>query len=539
METKSISDPNLFDSYPKESPIENGFLYDFGERTYRALEMNLQGLSRLKVNLKVTLNDRFHIDTLDLYLDRARERYAQVSAERLNADQSAILQELYTLIETLDKKRVELLKAKPDEVKSKEMTKEGREEAMKFLRSPDLIEEIQKDFDACGYIGEETPRLFCYLATISRFLKYPLGVLMVSRSAAGKSSLQQAVLKFVPEEDLQDFDRLSGKSLYYKISLKHKVLAITEDEGALEAIYPIRILASEQRLRVSVANTDPKTGQKRTEDFSVEGPTSVLWGSTCAEKIDFETRNRFCIVTIDESREQTKRILQKQREQESLEGVLESEEEEVVTKKHHNAQRLLKKLKVINPYFDELTYPDDNLLMRREQKKYLTLIKTITFLHQYQREIKREKTRSGKEIDYIEATIEDIALANKLAAEVLGRSLDELSPHTRKLLKLIKQMTQERSEKEKKKREFIFFTRRSICEYTGWSYFQTREPLETLVQMEYLILSKEKNNQYFYELIWDGEGEGGEKFFMGLIDVERLRKNHSGLRGKKGGLRAD
>lgn len=534
MATKSIDSSDLFESYPKETVVEGGVLYQFPERTYRALEMNLVGLSRLKVNLKVTSTgsvtaspsagsgQAFHIDTLDLYLDRARERFAQVAAERLGSDQSVILPELYTLIEKLDQKRVELLKAKPQEQKSHEMTDEERTEALTFLKSPDLIDRINRDFDASGYIGEETARVFSYVATISRWLKKPLGVLIVSRSGAGKSSLQQAVMRFVPKEHLEDFARLSGKALFYKESLKHKVLAIAEDQGAEEAIYPIRILQSEQKLSVSVAAVDPRTGEKRTEDYLVEGPTSIFWTSTGAERLDFETRNRFAVITIDESPEQTRRILQKQREEDSLEGVLEEEDAGNIVRKHHNAQRLLRPLKVVNPYHGELTYPDHQLLMRREQKKYLALIKAVTLLHQYQREMKHANTKSGKRVDYIEVTLDDIALANKLAADVLGRSLDELSPHTRSLLKKIKLLVDELKKSAKGKP--VYFSRRMLIQHTGWSYFQTREPLRQLLEMEYLVMARGEHNMNWYHLVWDGEGEDGQKFFMGLIDTEKLKK---------------
>jgi hypothetical protein len=423
----------------------------------------------------------------------------------------------------LENKRNQMLAASGDD-RPREMPEHESREALSFLRSPNLIELVSRDFNQIGFIGEETSRVFCYLAQISRFLESPLGILIVSRSGAGKSSLQEAVLKFIPEEVLENYARLSGKALFYKKTLKHKVLAIAEDEGAQEAIYSIRILASEQKLAVSVAAVDPKTGEKRTEDFYVEGPTSVFWTSTGAEKLDFETRNRFCIVTIDESREQTRRILEKQRERESLEGALEAEDEEPIFKKHHNAQRLLRKIKVINPYARELTYADDNLLMRREQKKYLTLIQAIAFLHQYQREIKKGVTKSGREIEYIEVTLEDIALANKLAAEVLGRSLDELSPHTRTLLRLIRAMIDDRI-KAGKRLDDLLFSRKELCAHTGWSYFQVRRPLEALLEMEYVIARKNgKSHQLLYELLWKGEGERGEKFLLGLIDVQELRK---------------
>jgi hypothetical protein len=395
---------------------------------------------------------------------------------------------------------------------------------LKFLKSANLIEKIGKDFDQCGYIGEETPRLFGYLATISRFLDKPLGLLIVSRSGAGKSELMDMISKLVPLEHLRKYTRVSGQALFYQDNgnLKYSVVAIAEEKGAEDAIYSIRTLQSDQYLTVAVTTTDPKTGIKRTEEYKVEGPVVIMITTTNPEALDFETRNRFVILTIDESREQTRRILKKQREQESLEGLIQSKAEETIFHKHHNAQRLLKRVSVANPFAGDLTYPDDKLLMRREQKKYLTLIKTIAFLHQYQREIKTAKTSSG-EIEYIEVSIEDIALANQLAADVLGRSLDELSPHTRALLLEIKRMMD--GKKTKNRNDALYFTRRELCEFCGWSYWQVHDHLETLMKMEYLSGAKNgKSNVYHYELLWNGEGEDGKRFFIGLIDTEKLKK---------------
>ena len=342
-------------------------------------------------------------------------------------------------------------------------------------------------------------------------------------------------------EDLQRYTRITGQSLFYKEkdALKNKVLAIAEEKGAEDAIYSIRTLQSDQYLTVAVTITDPNSGQKRTEEYQVEGPVVIIITTTNPEALDFETRNRFVILTIDESREQTRKILQRQREADSLEGLVQQKEEDHIYRKHHNAQRLLRPVQVVNPFHNDLTYPDNQLLMRREQIKYLTLIKTIAFLRQYQRKIKTVSS-NGSQIEYVEVSLDDVELANKLACDILGRSLDELSPHTRGLLKEIKAMV----DNFKGKPSEIRFTRKQICDATGWSYWQIRPHLEQLVEMEYLHLHSGKQGQrHTYELLWDGAGEDGDKFLIGLIDVKKLnpdkgrdttlRKSAKTLRSKK------
>lgn len=519
----SVVDPGIVG----ETKIDEGYIFNFPERAYRVLGLNPHGLERLKVNLKVSRNGSFHIDTFDLYASRARMHFIDTASKLLEDEPKDLLSEVNILIEQLEQKRLQNLNGHED--KQPEMSEQEKEEALQFLKAPEMFDTIQKDFENCGYIGEEPARLFGYLSMISRFLSQPLGVLIVSRSAAGKSFLQDAISHFVDPADLQKYTRITGQSLFYKEqdALKNKVLAIAEEKGAEDAIYSIRTLQSDQYLTVAVTVTDPQTGQKKTEEYKVEGPVVIIITTTNPEALDFETRNRFVILTIDESREQTKKILQRQREADSLEGLIKQNKEEHIYKKHHNAQRLLsqirrggKPVQVVNPFHDKLTYPDNQLQMRREQKKYLTLIKSIAFLRQYQREVKTINSKERK-IKYIEVTADDIAIANNLAASILGRSLDELSPHTRGLLQEIKKMVDE----FKGKQSEIRFTRKQICDYTGWSYWQIRSHLEQLSAMEYLHLHSGKQGQrHSYELLWDGSGESGEKFMAGLIDIKTLRK---------------
>ena len=148
----------------------------------------------------------------------------------------------------------------------------------------------------------------------------------------------------------------------------------------------------------------------------------------------------------------------------------------------------------------------------------------IAFLHQYQRP-KKTATHQGQTIQYIEATLADIDLANKLASEVLGHSLDEMAPATRRLLNLIWQMVEGRMKQDNLKQEACLFSRRELRETSGWSDTQLRVHLGQLVELEYLAVRSGKNGQkYLYELLYQGEGQAGDKFMLGLLDVKQLKQ---------------
>lgn len=492
----------------------------FAERTYRVRGLTAHGLDRLRVNLRIEGSGRMHLDTLDLYSHRTRAGLVKELARLFDESEEAVAREITALIETLEAIRLEQAQHGDDEPADRrvEITTRDREEAMRLLRAPDLVERILGDFERAGFVGETTALTVGYLGTLSRFLDEPLGLLIVSRSGAGKSSLEDALCDFVPEEDLSKYTRLTGQALFYKDedSLAHKVLAIDEEQGAEDAGYSIRTLQSAQVLTIAATRADPQTGKLRTEEYRVHGPVFILLTTTSPEALDYETRNRFVQVGIDESAEQTRRILRLQREADTLEGILRREESSVICRRQQNLQRLLRPLKVVNPYALQLTYPDERLQMRREQKKYLTLIKTIALLHQHQREIKRA-SRHSIEVEYVEVEPRDITLANRLAREVLGRGLDELAHPTRQLLKHLVEMVRGMRHGERR------FTRRDVRTYTGWSDWQVRVHLGQLVELEYVVLASGRNGQRMsYELAFDGDPEEDTRYLAGLVDVEAL-----------------
>ena len=200
-----------------------------------------------------------------------------------------------------------------------------------------------------------------------------------------------------------------------------------------------------------------------------------------------------------------------------------------IIKKHINFQRLLKPLGVKNPYSSQLTYADDRLQGRRDQPKYLNLIKSIAFLHQMQKQI-RSSQKNGTSIPWVEVELEDICIANKLTREILGRSLDELSRPGRDLLMLLDEMIETLWHKSKKdtklKRTDITFTRRDIREYTGWSNTRVHRYLKELVDLEYILIDAGRNgSRYRYKLTYEGQGKDGSKFVLGLMSVDNLKSS--------------
>lgn len=515
------------------------------DREWRARGVeNNASFDLLKVNLRLLHNERFHLDTLDLYQARQRQAFVKQAAEETNLEAELVARDLAKVLLELEGVRDRhLLGVLQPAEPVPAMTSAEREEALAWLKAPDLIGRLREAFHLAGIIGEESNTLVAYLAGVSRKLERPLAIIIQSASAAGKTTLMDAVLSFFPEEERVKYSAMTGQSLYYlgETNLKHKILAVVEEAGAEKASYALKLLQSEGELTIASTGKDPQTGKMVTQEYHVEGPVMIFLTTTAID-LDEELQNRCLTLAVDETPEQTGRIHQVQRERRTLAGLIAREQRKDVLKKLRNAQRLLQPLAILNPFAPALTFATARTRNRRDHEKYLTLIDAIALLHQFQRETKSLPTGQigAGSASYIEVTLDDIALANELAPEVLGRSLDELPPQTRRLLGHVRElMNGKRSgsatghngaKSAKVGSGSAWFSRRELRDACGWSLTQVRVHLERLVELEYLAVRHGRiGSQFIYEILFDLDVPESVAH-VGLLEVGQLRRNLAGLK---------
>jgi hypothetical protein len=514
----------------------------FGDRSWR-----VRGLAKntsfdvLRVNVLVSVpaverGQGFHVDTLDLYSARARASFAKEAAEEIGVEEKIVRRDLGRVFMAAEGLVDEAIRRAQEPTDTRVVLDDDeRAAALELLRDPQLVERVVADFARVGMVGESTNCLVGYLATVSRLLDRPLAVIVQSTSAAGKSALMDAVLDFVPNEDLVRYSAMTGQSLYYlgEHDLAHKVLAIAEEEGAERASYPLKLLQSEGEVSIASTGKDNATGRLVAHPYRVKGPAAIFLTTTAID-VDEELRNRCVVLTVDEDRAQTRGIHDRQRRARTLDGILARNDRSQTLKVHRDAQRLLEPVAVVNPFADRLTFVDAITRTRRDHVKYLTLIDTIALLHQHQRERKTATTAAGQTVTYIEATVGDIALANRLAHDALGHSLDELPPQTRRLLTALDEMVTGIAEVQEIDRDRVRFTRRQARERLGLGDTQLKVHLARLVELELVWAHRaERSGGFVYELAWSSDHDG-DRFLPGLVDAATLTDSTTATEDRSG-----
>ena len=478
----------------------------------------------LKVTLRVRVGELMHVDQVDLCRDADRRRFAERAAEELALQAELIRRDLGRLLLASEqvveaRQSAEAQTSAQGAANLPELTPVEREDALELLQDSDLWERLAQDAATCGIAGEKVNLRVGYLGAVSRLLDRPLAIIVQSSSAAGKTTLMDAILAFVPPSQRIKYSAMTGQSLFYLggADLRHKILAIVEEEGAEKASYALKLLQSEGELTIASTGKDPHTGRMETQEYHVEGPVMIMLTTTSAD-IDEELQNRCLVLTVDESREQTERIHALQREARTEAGLARKVKRDALLAVHRAAQSLLESLPVFNPFASKLRFLSHRLRTRRDHEKYLILIDALALLFQHQRE---RQEIAGRE--HIVATLDDIARANELAHEILGRGLDDMPPQTRRLLGLIQDLEKKRDTKTSAPGGW---RRRDLRAFSGWGDTQLKVHLARLVELEYVLGSRDPDHRqgYLYELMFDGDPVATKPHLSGLLDVETLRK---------------
>ncbi|UOE39868.1 CHC2 zinc finger domain-containing protein [Chryseobacterium suipulveris] len=342
-----------------------------------------------------------------------------------------------------------------------------------FLKQKNLLQELNKLIEKAGIIGEENSRLLLFLITISYLNKSPLHGIVQGSSGSGKTHIISRIADLMPQEDVLRFTRITESSLYNwgEFDLFQKIIIIEDLDGLKEdALYALREFISNQVLRSSVTIKDKK-GNNKSSHKIVKGQFSSLSATTKGELYE-DNMNRSFIIAINESEEQTEKIISYQNRRNA--GEIDRNEQEKAIGFIQKLVRNLKHYEVVNPYATQIQLPNNVKNKRRLNEMFQSTIKQITLLHQYQREISSSSSSKGGE-QYLVTEIEDVENAVEILFESIILKIDELDGSLRQFF-------------EKLKKAFTdnHFTRFDAMGITGFKKTQLQFYLNELVRLEYL-----------------------------------------------------
>lgn len=364
-----------------------------------------------------------------------------------------------------------------EEKTTKTTTKKATEEkpikpnfgnAIEFLKSKELLKRLNEQIGKSGIVGEENSRLLLFLIIISYMNKSPIHGIVQGSSGSGKTHIIGSIADLMPGEDVLRFTRITESSLYNwgEFDLFRKIIIIEDLDGLKEeALYALRELISNQFLSSSVSMKDKKGNNKSTRK-EVKGQFSSLSATTKGETYE-DNMSRSFLIAVDESKEQTQRIITHQNKRNA--GEIDPKEKQIAVQFIQQIVRSLKYYEVVNPFATKLQLPEKVHKIRRLNEMYQAVIKQVTFLNQYQRKLTND--------NQLITEIEDIELATEVLFESIVLKVDELDGSLRQFFERLKKYVKNDSE------EFIL---RDIRQNLNISKTQIFRNIQTLLELEYI-----------------------------------------------------
>jgi energy-coupling factor transporter ATP-binding protein EcfA2 len=431
-------------------------------------------------SLKVTLVIE-HLETkaksrnkLDLYEDKQTETVARKAAEKLDLRADLIENDLSRLTDLLDNYRESMASAGENESQQQShitISRQTETNCITFLKQPNLLQRINDLIGQSGVVGEENNRIFLFGIASSYRMEETLHALIQGSSGSGKTHLLATIMDFMPPEDTISLTRVTESSFYNygQYELQNKLIGMEDYDGLEEkAELAFRELQSKGMISSSTSGKNEQTGEITGYVKTVYGPIASLSATTKGEIYE-DNMSRCFLVAVDESHEQTLRIIRYQNDKAA--GLINKQQEKQSREFLRNCMRLLKRYDVVNPYANKIDLPQEAHKIRRLNDLFQSYVKQITILNQHQ----RRKDQQGRLI----TDKEDVKTAIEIMFDSIILKVDELDGSLRNFYEKLKSYI------HKKGKEYEF-TQREIRHELHLSKSQLQRNINMLLELEYL-----------------------------------------------------
>ena len=474
----NVSDPNnlIYITRLANYFIKGGIRYGASDFDHMKITLVIESEARRKSRQKV-----------DLYDDKQVEKVSRLAGEKLGLRSDLIEDDLQALIDELENYR-ERLQAPKVEKQKIEIPVAMKERCEEFLKKPKLLSRINELIGRAGIVGEENNRLLLFVIASSYKMRATLHALVQGSSGSGKTKLLKVISELMPEEEVKKYTRVTDGSFYNQgeYFFKNKLVCFEDIDGLKEdALLAVRELQSNEILITSTSIKD-ESGKISGGERIVRGPIASISCTTKAEVYE-DNISRCFVIAVDESKEQSLRIIKYQNEKAA--GIIDRKKEEELKEFVQNCIRILEPLEVINPYANKIHLPQDAHKIRRLNELYQSFVRQVTLLNQYQR--KRDK--QGRLI----TEKEDLQVACDILFESIVLKVDELDGSLRQFFEKLKKYV-------KSKGENYEFSQREVRLHFRISKTGMQRYINTLLELEYLMQQGHPNRGYRYKIsYWD------------------------------------
>ena len=484
-ETQPTTKPDQLDA---TNPLS--LKYQGIEAEHRIKGFNPRQTDSLRISLQIinTETRHDHRSKLDLYEYKQVKQTAHDAAERLGLRNDFLERDLFLLTTFLEDYRdLQNQKSARDNGPKIKVNEATGARCIEFLSQPGLIKRINELIGMAGVAGEEKSRILLFIIASSFKMPDTLHALIQGSSGSGKTRLLKIIIQLMPHEDVKSYTRVTDNSFYNQDEyfFVHKLLCFEDIDGLKEdAQMAVRELQSNEILITSTSIKDD-TGYIRGGERTVRGPIASLACTTHGETYE-DNVSRCFVIAVDESREQTLRIIKFQND--CAAGAIDIKKEKETKEFLQNCIRLLKPYEVLNPYANKIHLPEEAHKLRRLNELYQSFVKQITLLNQYQ----RKKDKQGRLI----TEIEDLQTACDILFESIILKVDELDGSLRQFFEKLKEYIASKGNRDYE------FNRFEIRAATGVSKTQQHYYLSRLVEMEYIRQFGFANRGFTYKIAW-------------------------------------
>jgi DNA primase len=427
---------------------------------------------------------------LDLYEEKQVRKEAREAAEKLELRSDQVENDLSQLTDLLEEYREnQLQQSTKDADSDKTLTLAQQVKCKAFLQQADLIQKLNQLIGQSGITGEDNNRLFLFVIATSHKMPDTLHALIQGSSGSGKTHLLSKIAELMPGERVVKFTRVTENSFYNydEYFFRGKLICLEDIDGLKEeALFAWRELISNNQLSSSTSQKD-ENGNIRSAQRIVRGPMASICATTHGQIYE-DNMSRLFIIAVDESQEQTARIMNYQKQKAA--GLIDAEKEQEASALLQNLVRMLKPCKVINPYANQVHLPPQAHKIRRLNELYLAFVKQVTIINQY----RRKKDAQGRII----TDTEDLKVANEIMFDSIFLKVDELDGSLRQFYEELKHHIKTKSNPEQYE-----FMQREIRHALNISKSQLQRYISDLIELEYIQqMGGYQNRGYKYKIFW-------------------------------------